>query len=176
MQIPVLCGHKLPNCTPTVTRTKCAKPVILRRTQTVCDNRKWNAIGGNQVRCRWTQAACDNHRNVGLCEIRWFLDGHSLSVTIVNGTELCKIRCFSDGQIALVTIIKESRTTGMWFSTIPRRAEVAYGNRENNRNCKTRRFSGGYALYNYATRKLHGICKTPPYRQHEPLITVTNGT
>ena len=85
---------------------------------------------GNKVHCRWTQTACDNHKTVELCEIRWFLDGYSLSVTIVNRTELCKIRCFSDGQIALVTIIKESRTTGMWFSTIPRRTEVDYGNRE----------------------------------------------
>ena len=73
---------------------------------------------------RRIQTVCDNHSRVKVCEIRRFLHGHRLLLSIVNGMGLCKNLCFSKGYMTLVTIIKDTNfTTGtgrLWQSCVER--------------------------------------------------------
>ena len=73
---------------------------------------------------RRIQTACDNHSRVKVCEIRRFLHGHRLLLSIVNGMELCKNLCFSKGYMTLVTIIKDTNFTmgtgRLWQSWVER--------------------------------------------------------
>ena len=69
MQNTITNGYKLPNNTATVTGTKCTKSSIF-------DGRKQHLriVKGTKlwypVLFRWIQAACDNHKRVGVCDSR----------------------------------------------------------------------------------------------------------